>query len=141
MERAELQRVRILGCAIGAATGPVAAFGQSWAGTGDGRVHVWFVATAFGALFGALGYPVFHSDRSELYHAPFAALFGFSVGLVAGALAAFPMGAVAGAFGGLVAGAVVALSGRRLAARRGGVVLAGALGAGAALTVAWVWLS
>jgi hypothetical protein len=145
MERAEPRPARFLGSAIGAATGPVAAFGQSWAGTGDGRLHVWLLATALGALLGAVVYPTFWRDEDlaagRQFGVGFGALFGFAVGLVAGALAAFPMGAVMGALGGLVAGAGVAFAGRRLAPVRGGLALASLLGAGLALVCAWAWLS
>lgn len=136
-----------MGAAIGAATGPVAAFGQSWAGTGDGRVHVWLLATAAGALLGALTWPLFaapaerEGEASAMPGAGFGGLFGFSVGLVAGAFAAFPMGSVLGACGGIVAGALTVVAAKRLAVLRGGLAIASAIGAGAALVIAWAWLS
>lgn len=162
MERAEppaaARAVRAMGAAIGAATGPVAAFGQSWAGTGDGRAHVWILATVVGALLGALTWPLFQTrdaatplagsppDDADVRTsgrpgAGFGALFGFAVGLVAGAFAAFPMGSVLGGFGGLVAGALTVFAGDKLQAVRGGLAIASLIGAGTALLVAWVWLS
>ncbi len=161
MERAEprgaTRAVRAMGAAIGAATGPVAAFGQSWAGTGDGRAHVWILATVVGALLGALTWPLFQApaprettpDRAPDGNARtppspgagFGALFGFSVGLVAGAFAAFPMGSVLGAFGGIVAGALTVFAGDKLQPVRGGLAIASVIGAGTALLIAWAWLS
>lgn len=142
---------RWLGAALGAAPGPVAAYAQGWAGTGDGGVHVCLLATLVGALLGALTLPVFRAPGAEVASPAaavrrlgvgFAALFGFSVGLVAGAFAAFPMGAVMGAFGGALAGAVVAavtIVTRRFGARLAGLVLAWAAGAGLAWLAAWAW--
>ena len=137
-----------LGAALGAASGPVAAFGQGWAGTGDGRAHVWVLATLFGALLGALTFPVFWkgpagdapATPADAYGSGFGALFGFAVGLVAGALSAFPMGSVMGALGGAVAGAITAFLAGLLRARRGGLVIAWVAGAGGALLLAWAWV-
>lgn len=156
---------RHLGAAIGAATGPVAAFGQGWAGTGDGRWYIWLLVTVCGALLGALSYPLFwpralpaeerdplHDTSAvpavvtvaagpDLFGSGFAALFGFAVGLVAGAFVAFPMGSVMGAFGGALAGALVVFFARYLHPLRGGLALASLGGAGVALFAAWAWLS
>jgi len=142
---------RHLGAAIGAATGPVAAFGQGWAGTGDGRWYVWVLATLCGALLGALSYPLFwvrdvaaddaRPAAPDLFGVGFAALFGFAVGLVAGAFVAFPMGSVMGAFGGALAGALVAFLARHLHTLRGGLVLSSLGGAGVALLVRLAWRS
>lgn len=144
----ETRALRWLGAALGAAPGPVAAYAQGWAGTGDGGVHVWLLATLAGALLGALTLPVFRAPGGEVASPAaavrrlgvgFAALFGFSVGLVAGAFAAFPMGAVMGAFGGAPAGAVVAIVARRFGARWPGLAVAWAAGAGLAWLAAWAW--
>jgi|GEM_PF-1264228 len=151
---------RLLGAAIGAATGPVAAFGQGWAGTGDGRWHIWLLATACGALLGAVSYPLFWVRASarmaepglriedgasaappDIFGVGFAALFAFAVGLVAGAFVAFPMGSLMGALGGALAGAVVAFAARRLYRVRFGLVLASLSGASLALFAAWAWLA
>jgi hypothetical protein len=138
--------LRHLGAALGAAPGPVAAFGQSWSGIGDGRAHVWILTTLVGALLGAVVFPIFwprgEAGRGEPrpYDAGFAALFGFSVGLLAGAFVAFPMGAAMGALGGALAGGVTAFLARRLAFLFGGLVLAAIGGAGVALIGAWVWV-
>jgi len=139
---------RALGAALGAAPGPVAAYAQGWAGTGDGGAHVWALATLAGALLGALTLPLFcapgarwssPAEAAKALGVGFSALFAFAVGLVAGAFAAFPMGSVMGAFGGALAGAVVALVVRALVPRRAGVVIAWAVGAGAALLAVWAW--
>lgn len=129
--------MRRLGAAIGATAGPAGAYAQGWAGTGDGRWHVWVLGIAIGALLGALTYPLFFTPEHghKRYGAPFAALFGFAVGLVAGAFVAFPMGSVMGACGGAVGGAVVVVI-----AKRGPLPVAAAIGAGVALLMTWVLL-
>ena len=140
-EAANASGLRRLGAAIGAASGPAAAYAQGWAGTGDGRWHVWVLGTLVGALLGAVTYPLFftpeHDDKR--HGVPFAALFGFAVGLVAGAFVAFPMGSVMGACAGVIAGPVVVLIARR-APQPWGLPVASAVGAMAALVVTWAWL-
>lgn len=136
------RRMRRLGAALGAVTGPAAGFGQAWAGTGDGRWFVWVLATLVGAALGAVTLGVFYprdGDREPLvYEGPgpgFGALFSLSVGLVAGSFVAFPMGAFMGSLAGLVGGALVGWSWRRI-----GVLPAGVVGAALGLTAVWLWV-
>ena len=140
------RRLAFIGAVLGASTGPVAGYGQLWAGIGDARAHVWILATVFGALLGAATYPLFMAKGDGTSHDPFgagfAALFGFAVGLVAGAFAAFPMGGVLGGFGGALAAAATAFAARRLVAvSRFGLAIAWLVGAGGALGVAAAWLA
>ncbi len=120
--RAELRRV---GAALGLAGGPSAAFGQGWAHTGDAGLHVWLIASLAAAVLGALTLPFFYRTREEsLQLSPegdgpgpgFGALFGLSVGIVAGCFSAFPMGAVMGGVGGLFGAAAGGLLWRKLGA-------------------------
>lgn len=146
LSQAEPSSMRRLGAALGAASGPVAAFAQGWAGTGDGHWYIWLLATVCGALLGALSYPIFWEDEDTFeggraFGVGFAALFGFAVGLVSGAFVAFPMGSVMGAAGGALAGAVVMVLARRLHAWRFGLALASLVGAGVALLAVWAWVS
>jgi hypothetical protein len=139
---AHVRRMRRLGAVLGLATGPAAGFGQAWAGTGDGRLHVWVIASAVAAVLGAVTLPVFYPPAPEakeplVLPGPgpgFAALFGLAVGLVAGAFAAFPMGAVMGGFGGALGAAVAGLLWRRL-----GIVPAAVVGPVVGLVGVWVW--
>ena len=150
--------LRQLGAAIGAASGPVGAFGQAWSGIGDGRPHIGVLFTLVGALIGALTLPLFVSRPVALpsgaastdgaaAEAPitrvgpgFGALFGFAVGVVAGAFAAFPMGAVMGSLGGAVGGVVAALVWRWLATWRFRALTTACCAAGAAFLAIWAWL-
>lgn len=139
-----VRRMRGLGAVLGLASGPSAGFGQAWAQTGDGRLHVWLIASAVAAVLGAVMLPVFYPERVgeeggeplviEGPGAGFSALFGLSVGLVAGAFAAFPMGAVTGGFGGALGAAISGLSWRRL-----GLWPAALVGPVAGLCAVWVW--
>jgi uncharacterized protein YqgC (DUF456 family) len=133
--------LRRLGAAIGAASGPAAAYAQGWAGTGDGRWHVWVLGIAVGALLGAVTYPLFFTPEHvhKRFGASFAALFGFAVGLVAGAFVAFPMGSVMGACAGAIAGPVVVSIARRTESAWG-LPVASTIGAAVALVVTWAWL-
>lgn len=144
---AHVARMRRLGAALGAASGPAAGFGQAWAGTGDGRWFVWVLATVLGAVVGALTLPVFYPDEGEVARddgpmggakagpgAGFGALFALSVGLVAGAFAAFPMGAVMGGFGGALGGALAGFLWRRV-----GVIAAAVVGPVVGVCGVWLW--
>jgi len=146
LSQAEPASMPHLGAALGAASGPVAAFGQGWAGTGDGRWHIWLLATVCGALLGAVSYPIFWREEDtfeggKAFGVGFAALFGFAVGLLSGAFVAFPMGSVMGAVGGALAGVVVMLLARRLHTKRFGLAFASLGGAGVALLSVWAWVS
>ncbi|MFT7579255.1 MAG: hypothetical protein ACI9MR_000917 [Myxococcota bacterium] len=105
---------RIAGAVIGAVSGPAAGFGASWSGMADGHWGVWILATAVGAILGALAWPVFVQPLdgdagSQAFPVGFAALFGAVAGMLAGTVAAFPMGAVFGSIGGAVGGASAGL--------------------------------
>ena len=115
MEPSRWARDRCIGATIGAASGPASAYAAVWGGLGDAGPHVAVIATILAALLGASTWPVFVREPEALQRPPirFAALFAGSVGLVAGAFAAFPLGGVGGAWGGAVAGAVSAFGCRR----------------------------
>jgi len=136
-------RMRWLGAALGLAGGPAAAFGHGWAGTGDARVHVWFIACAVAAVLGASSLSMFYPRRTDGEPEPlvpdgpgwgFGALFGFAVGLVAGCLSSFPMGAVMGGFGGAVGAGVGGLVWRRV-----GIVPTAIVSPAVGLMVIWLW--
>ena len=135
-----IRRMRWLGAALGLASGPAAGFGQAWAGTGDGRWHVWLIASAVAAALGAVTLPIFypaHEREPLALDGPgpgFSALFGLAVGIVAGAFSAFPMGAVMGGFGGALGGAIAGLLWRRV-----GVVAAAICGPAVGLVGVWLW--
>jgi hypothetical protein len=136
----ERTRQRRLGAAIGCAGGPAAGYGAAWSQIGDGRVHVWLIATLLCALLGALCWRLFVPDPADLERpgAGFAALFGACVGLVGGAIAAFPVGAVVATPEGAVGGAA-AVAAWRATQGQGALVqpLAAAFtGVGVALGVA-----
>lgn len=108
---AERARQRRLGAAIGCVAGPAAGYGAAWSQVGDGRVHVWLLATLVCALLGALSWRLFVPDPAALERpgVGFAALLGACVGLVGGALVAFPVGAVVATPAGAAGGAAVAV--------------------------------
>ena len=148
-----IPELRQLGAAIGAASGPVGAFGQAWSGIGDGRPHVGVLFTLVGALVGALTLPLFLArpaaadgdvDVAEVQATRvgpgFGALFGFAVGVVAGAFAAFPMGAIMGSLGGAVGGAIGMLVWNRLARWRFRALTTAVCATGAAFLTIWAWL-
>lgn len=143
MKDGHSSRMRSLGAALGLAGGPAAAYGHGWAGTGDARVHVWFIACAVAAVLGLLTLSMFYPPRPDGEPEPlvpegpgwgFGALFGFAVGLVAGCLSAFPMGAVMGGFGGAIGAAVGGLVWRRV-----GVLPTAIVSPAVGLMVLWLW--
>jgi hypothetical protein len=91
-----------LGAALGAIGGTSAYQGAAWSGIGDPRPLVAAIAILVGAGLGALTWSVFMGDRDNATRPDlvFGAGFGASIGLLAGAFAAFPVGGVFGAVGG-----------------------------------------
>lgn len=131
------------GATLGAVGAPAAAFGATWTGIGDVRVHTWAFVLIVSTLVGLLAWPVFAdaSGPPGRRGVGFSALFAALAALLGGTVAAFPFGAVAGLVGGAVGGALAAATWRfagRLDRATGAVALL--LGAGGALGATALWL-
>jgi len=128
----------LLGAVLGLAGGPAAGYGAMWSGIGDPS---WWatptLAIGTGVALGAATWRLFKQSGSRP-GVGFAALFAATVGLVAGAIAAFPFGGICGAAGGAGGGAIAAGAWRAMEARNLSVraLTAGAAGALGGLLVA-----
>ena len=98
---------RTFGAVLGSCGGLSAGYGSVWSGLGDAGVHVWVIAIVVSTLLGAFSWgPLQNPDDTKSPHWFYAALFGGTVGLIAGAFASYPFGALFGAPGGAVGAAV-----------------------------------
>lgn len=137
---------RRFGGAIGAAAAPGAVYAVWWSGVGPADWYVWVLVAGVGAILGALTWPIFVVTDAQRARpsVTFAAVFGGTLGMLAGTLVAFPIAGVFGLPAGALGGAACALmwrvSGlnrRGTSVRSGVAALVGGL-AGLAGTAGWL---
>ena len=108
------REIQVIGLVLGAVAAPAIAHLAIWSGIGAPDWRVVLPALVFGGLVGRYTLPVLLPSGDGVPGVLFGGMFAGSVGLLAGAFAAFPLGGVAGFLCGGVAGAWVMLLWPRL---------------------------